>query len=184
MIKDENVKTIRFPVGTDDKLQKLADKSGLTKLAFFLHMVDYFYKSKKDPRDLNDEMLKNAINKKTDNIISFIKTQEQDLLIPLKKNSDKVITVLGGLIDHFNKNVIKFNDEQKAVYQTQTNQIAKIVEYLQRMDRLQYDKTALKERFSIILETYIKGREQIGIMSKQTEKDNLVQQVRRQLKDL
>ncbi|MGZ3811865.1 MAG: BfmA/BtgA family mobilization protein [Mucilaginibacter sp.] len=137
MSKDENIKTIRFPVATDDKLQKLSDKSGLTKLAFFIHMVDYFYKSKKDPRDLNDEMLKNAINKKTDNIISFIKTQEQDLLIPLKKNADRVITIQGSLVDHFNKHIIKFNDEQRATYHTQTNQIAKIVQYLQTIDRLQ-----------------------------------------------
>jgi hypothetical protein len=184
MSKDENVKTIRFPVGTDDKLQKLADKSGLTKLAFFTHMVDYFYKSKKDPRDLNDEMLKNAINKKTDNIISFIKTQEQDLLIPLKKNADRVISIQGSLVDHFNKHIIGFNDEQRAVYQTQTKQIAKIVEYLQGIDRLQYDKTALKERFSFILETYIKAREQMGMMTKQVEKDSLIEQVRKQLKSL
>jgi len=39
-------------------------------------MVDYFYKSKKDPRDLNDELLKNAINRKTDDIIAFIETEE------------------------------------------------------------------------------------------------------------
>jgi len=160
------------------------NKSGLTKLAFFIHMVDYFYKSKKDPRDLNDEMLKNAINKKTDNIISFIKTQEQDLLIPLKKNADRVITIQGSLIDHFNKHIIRFNDEQRATYQTQTKQIAKIVEYLQSIDRLQYDKTALKEKFSFILETYIKGREQMGMMTKQVEKDTLIEQARKQLKSL
>ncbi|HEY2581201.1 MAG TPA: BfmA/BtgA family mobilization protein, partial [Mucilaginibacter sp.] len=158
MSKDENVKTIRFPVSTDEKLQILADKSGLTKLAFFIHMVDYFYKTKKDPRDLNDEMLKNAINKKTDNIISFIKTQEQDILIPLKKNAERVITIQAGLVDHFNKHIVRFNDEQRAAYQTQTNQIANIVEYLQVIDRLQFDKTSLKERFSFILESYVRAR--------------------------
>lgn len=184
MSKDDNVKTIRFPIGTDDKLQKLADKSGLTKLAFFIHMVDYFYKSKKDPRDLNDEMLKNAINKKTDTIISFIKTQEQDLLIPLKKNTDRVLTIQGSLVDNFNKHFIKFDDEQRAVYQTQTNQIAKIVEYLQVIDRLQYDKASLKEKFSFILETYIKVREQMGMMTKQVEKDTLIEQARKQLNGL
>ena len=69
-------------------------------------------------------------------------------------------------------------------YQTQTNQIAKIVEYLQVIDRLQYDKTALKEKFSFILETYIKTREQMGMMTKQVEKDNLIEQARKQLKSL
>jgi hypothetical protein len=85
MTKDQNVKTIRFSANTDQKLQFLANKFGLTKLDLFVHMVDYFYKSKKDPRDLNDKLLKNAINKKTDNIIAFIRTQEQELLIPMKK---------------------------------------------------------------------------------------------------
>ena len=184
MGKDENVKTIRFPVSTDEKLQKLADKNGLTKLAFFIYMVDYFYKSKKDPRDLNDELLKNAINKKTDNIISFIKTQEQDILIPLKKSAEKMITVQGNIVDHFNKHIIRFNDEQKAAFQSQLNQIGKIVEYLQTIDRLQYEKTALKDRFSFILESYIRAREQMSMMTKQADKDILIQQVREQLKSL
>ena len=184
MGKDENVKTIRFPIGTDEKLQKLANKSGLTKLAFFIYMVDYFYKSKKDPRDLNDELLKNAINKKTDNIISFIKTQEQDILIPLKKNAERVVTVQRNIVDHFNEHIIRFNDEQKTAFQTQLNQIAKIIEYLQTIDRLQYDKTVLKDRFSFILESYIRAREQMGVMTKQNEKEALIQQVREQLKSL
>ncbi|GAC1307544.1 MAG: hypothetical protein NVSMB24_19590 [Mucilaginibacter sp.] len=58
MTKDKNIKTIRFPVKTDEKLQTIANKSGLTKLDFFIYMVNYFYKSKKDPIDVNDELLK------------------------------------------------------------------------------------------------------------------------------
>ncbi|HEY4327505.1 MAG TPA: hypothetical protein VGN20_26205 [Mucilaginibacter sp.] len=129
-------------------------------------------------------MLKNAINKKTDNIISLIKTQEQDILIPLKKNAERVITIQGGLVDHFNKHIVRFNDEQRVVYQTQANQIANIVEYLQTIDRLQFDKTSLKERFSFILEIYIRASEQMGMMTKQAEKDNLIEQVGKQVKTL
>ena len=88
-MSDENVKTIRFSIKTDEKLQKLAVKCGMTKLDFFNCMVDYFYKSKKDPRDLNDEMLKTELNKKTNNIAGFIKTQEQELLIPIKKDTER-----------------------------------------------------------------------------------------------
>jgi hypothetical protein len=83
-MKDQNIKTIRFPVTADQKLQKLADKTGLTKLDFFVYMVDYFYKSKKDPRDLNDELLKKELVKRTDTIIGFIKMMEEELLKPLK----------------------------------------------------------------------------------------------------
>jgi len=181
MAKDENVKTIRFSVNTDDKLQKLADKCGLTKLAFFVFMVDYFFKTKKDPRDLNDELLKNAINRKTDNIISFIKTQEQDLLIPMKRESEKMIKAQGNLIDHFNKHIIRFNDEQRSASLRRGKQIEAIATHLLNQ---QEEKSRLKSRFSFILETYIKGREQMGMMTKQIEKDELVKQVREQLRNL
>jgi hypothetical protein len=181
MSKDENVKTIRFPVATDDKLQKLADKCGLTKLAFFVAMVDYFNKTKKDPRDLNDELLKNAINRKTDNIISFVRTQEQDLLIPLKRESERMINVQVKIVDYFNKHVIRHNDEQKAACLSQSKSLESIATSLQT---LLQEKSHLKSRFSFILETYIKSREQMGMMTKQAEKDELIRHVREQVKNL
>jgi len=184
MTKDENVKTIRFPVKTDQKLITIANKCGLTKLDFFIYMVDYFYKSKKDPRDLNDELLKNAINKKTDNIVAFIRTQEQELLIPMKKDSERMIASQMKIVDFFNKQIIKHNDEQRAVYLTQITNINNLAEYLKRLDIAQYDKKRLKMMFSSILEFYINAREQMGMMTKQAEKDALIQNVRQQLNNL
>lgn len=184
MTKDENVKTIRFPVKTDQKLLAIANKCGLTKLDFFIYMVDYFYKNKKDPRDLNDELLKNAINKKTDNIIAFIRTQEQELLIPMKKESERMIAGQLQIVDFFNQQIIKHNDEQKAGYSAQITSISKIAEYLRKLDDAQYDKKRLKTMFSSILEFYINSREQMGMMTKQAEKDALIQNVRQQLNNL
>ncbi|WCT11018.1 BfmA/BtgA family mobilization protein [Mucilaginibacter jinjuensis] len=182
--KDENVKTIRFPVKTDEKLQILANKSGLTKLDFFIHMVDYFYKSKKDPRDLNDELLKNAINKKTDNIVAFIKTQEQDLLIPMKKDSEKIVTVQGKIVDAFNQSVIRFNDEQRVINQSQAANMTKIAEYMRRIDLMQYDKAELKRKFMETLEFYNRRRDQMSMMTKQSEKDELIAHVRAEVSKL
>lgn len=182
--KDENVKTIRFPVKTDEKLQTLANKSGLTKLDFFIHMVDYFYKSKKDPRDLNDELLKNAINKKTDNIVAFIKTQEQDLLIPIKKDSEKIVTVQGKIVDAFNQHVIKFNDEQRTINQSQAANMNKIAEYMRRLDLMQYDKAELKRKFMETLEFYNRRRDQMSMLAKQTEKDELIAHIRAEISKL
>jgi hypothetical protein len=178
------IKTLRFSISVDEKLQKVALKSGLTKLDFFIAMVDYFFKSKKDPRDLNDELLKKELNKKTDNIIGFIKTQEEELLRPIKKDGERMISAQGKIIDFFNENIIRYNDEQKAASKTQSSNIGKIAEYLQKLDTAQQDKKILKAKFSDLLEYYIKSREQISGFSKQAEKDELTSHVRQQVKNL
>ena len=178
------IKTLRFSISVDEKLQKVALKSGLTKLDFFIAMVDYFFKSKKDPRDLNDELLKKELNKKTDNIIGFIKTQEEELLRPMKKDGERMISAQRKIIDFFNENIIKHNDVQKAAFQTQSNNISEIVGFLNKLDTVQYDKKALKTKFSDILEYYIKSREQLNVFNKQADKDELTSHVRQQVKNL
>jgi hypothetical protein len=45
-----------YPVAVDEKFEKIALKLGRTKRQVFIQMVDYFYKSKKVPSDLNDEL--------------------------------------------------------------------------------------------------------------------------------
>lgn len=55
---DENTKSVSFPKEIDDRLALLSRKLGRTKRLLVMQMVDYFYKSKKDPADLNDEVLK------------------------------------------------------------------------------------------------------------------------------
>jgi hypothetical protein len=53
-MEDINVRSVRYPLLVDQKFEKLALKLGRTKRQLFIQMVDYFYKSKKDPVDLND----------------------------------------------------------------------------------------------------------------------------------
>lgn len=180
----QKIKTLRFSISVDEKLQKVALKSGLTKLDFFIAMVDYFYKSKKDPRDLNDELLKKELHKKTDNIIGFIRTQEEELLRPIKKEGERMIAGQEKIIAFFNENIIKHNDVQKAAFQTQLNNISKVIEFLKKLDTMQYEKNALKTKFSAILEYYIKSREQLSVFNKQTDKDELASHVRQQVKNL
>ena len=178
------IKTLRFSISVDEKLQKVALKSGLTKLDFFIAMVDYFYKSKKDPRDLNDEVLKKELNKKTDNIVGFIKTQEEELLRPIKKDGERMISAQGKIINFFNENIIKHNDVQKAASKTQSTNISKVVEFLQNLDTAQYDKKVLKAKFSDILEYYIKNREQLNAFNSKADKNELTDHVRQQVKNL
>jgi len=183
MTKDLNIKTIRFPDASDQKLQKLALKTGLTKLAFFIAMVDYFYKSKKDPRDLNDELLKKELVKRTDTIIAFIKVMEEELLRPLKKDGERIIKAQNNIISQFNSMGVQ-NNQQTDMLVSQSAGVEKIVTYLQKLDTAHLQKVQLKTKFSEILECYIKGRENMGIVPRQIDKDNLTKQVRQQLNNL
>jgi Fe2+ transport system protein B len=89
-------KTVKYTEETDDKLQKLADQAGCTKRDFFIQMVEYFYRTKKDPKDINDELLKktlaknhNAAGTRLRNTMQQLKTiaQEVRTAVTAKKNA-------------------------------------------------------------------------------------------------
>jgi hypothetical protein len=61
-MKDINVKSVRYPETVDQKFEKIAIKLGRAKRLVFIQMVDYFYKSKKVPVDLNDELLNHNVD--------------------------------------------------------------------------------------------------------------------------
>jgi hypothetical protein len=178
---DPNVKTIRFPITADSKLHKMADKCGLTKIEFFIAMVDYFYKSKKDPRDLNDELLKKELVKRTDTIIGFIRTMEEELLRPLKKDGERISKSQEAIVNHFNKYIIAHNKEQKEAYAGQETKLTNVASAIKRMEVVQQSNEILKARFSKILDYYIQAREQMGVMTKQAETDALAYHVRMEL---
>jgi hypothetical protein len=181
---DPNTKTIRFAVPTSNRLQTIADKCGMTRLDCFAAMVDYFYKSKKDPRDLNDELLKKELVKRTDTIIGFIRTTEDELLRPLISDTGRITTSQKQIVNYFNKEIIGHNKQQEEAYAKQESTLKSVYQFIQRIDKAQLDKSELKLRFSKILEYYIKAREQMGVMTKQVEKDALNQNVRQQLQNL
>jgi hypothetical protein len=181
---DQNIKTIRFPVTADSKLQKMAEKCGLTKLDFFIAMVDYFYKSKKDPRDLNDELLKKELVKRSDNIIGFIRTLEDQLLKPLVKSFERITNSQNSIVNFFNQHIITHNKEQKEAYAKQQSTINGIHISVKNIETAQYTKDVTKRKCLEILEYYIQHREAMGMMTKQTDKDSLIQNVRQQMKNV
>jgi len=178
---DPNIKTIRFPITADSKLQKMCDKCGLTKIDFFIAMVDYFYKSKKDPRDLNDEVLKKEIVKRSDHIIGFIRTQESDLLIPLKKDGERQIKLQNSALEILSTQLLPFAQKQEAFNKEEVKILNEIRQHLMAGQQATIDREKLKKRFCEILEKYIKERDQMGLMTKQAEKDNLAEQARMEL---
>lgn len=179
---DPNIKTIRFPVTADSRLQKMCDKCGLTRIEFFTAMVDYFYKSKKDPRDLNDELLKKELVKRSDSIIGFIRTQESELLLPLKKDNERQLKLQATQFEIIDKQLLPFVQKQEAFNKEEVKLLNAIWQQLATKEKTQADNERLKKRFSEILEYYIKTREHMGMMPKQSEKDHLAEHVRMELK--
>ena len=113
-----NEKTIKFPVKTDEKIKKIALKLGRTKVNTFIQMLDYFYASKKDPKDISDELLKNTLLRNHKDYIGFIKTQESELLIPIKRDADRMIKGLQVLVNYFKEDILVQNNRNLA-YQEQ-----------------------------------------------------------------
>ncbi|RYZ85093.1 MAG: hypothetical protein EOP04_16695, partial [Proteobacteria bacterium] len=102
----ETLRTVKYSVSDDVKFEKIALKLGRSKRLVFSQMLDYFYRSKKDPTDLNDELLKNTILKGQKEYIGFIKTQETELLIPIKRDSARMIEAMKKIIDCFKAQVL------------------------------------------------------------------------------
>lgn len=182
-------KTVRFTEDTNTKFSKLALKLGRDKRIVFEQMVDYFYKSKKDPSDLNDELLKSTLLKNHNNYISFIKTQENDLLIPIKREVGRMFTALGKVIDFFNNDVLRQNEVQIKVIQViADNQDAQVKKFAQT-DQLMRQilttldtKEQLKAKFLYVLDNYIKVRESFGITTPAIKKQELGETTKAQIK--
>ncbi|HEY0245507.1 MAG TPA: BfmA/BtgA family mobilization protein [Mucilaginibacter sp.] len=181
---DQNIKTIRFPITADSKLQKMAEKCGLTKIEFFIAMVDYFYKSKKDPRDLNDELLKKELVKRTDRVIAFIKVIEDNLLMPLITSTDRINNSQEQIVNYFNKHIIGHNKDQKEAYAKQQTMLNSVQTSMKHVEAAQYTKDTVKRKCLDILNFYIQHREAMGMMTKQVDKDSLIENVRQQMKNL
>jgi predicted DNA-binding protein len=182
-MEDINIKSIRYPVAVDEKLEKLAVKLGRTKKQFFIQMVDYFYKSKKDPADLNDEALKKELVNGVNRIIAFIRRQENDFLMPTFTDISNLITIINAHTK-FLKGISQYllNDE------AQTKQILMRMALLDKaIAKTQNDideKALLKSRFKKVLEYYISQRESLGWPVSAAKKEELQTHVRQSLENL
>jgi len=180
-MEDINVKSVRYPEITDQKFEKIALKLGRTKRQVFIQMVDYFYKSKKDPVDLNDELLKNTLLKNHQQYIGFIKTQENMLLVPMKTLMDKIGESQLQIINRFNTEVLTHNAD---VLTNQHDLAVMMGEIARLMDAIlqgQQSKEMLKAQFVSILEGYIKAREAFTMMTAAREKEDLIAITKKQV---
>lgn len=183
-MQDINSRSVRFPETVDQKFEKIALKLGRTKRQVFIQMVDYFYKSKKDPMDLNDEMLKNALIKNHKDLIGFIKTQENDLLIPTRRDVDRMIESQRQVLGYFNE-ILK--PSLKVMLESQEAQVGRFRvtdRLLERLEKNQLTADQLKKKFLQILDGYAKARENISGFMNTKEKEDLLANSRAQVENL
>lgn len=179
----DNLKTVKFSRSTDEKFNKLSLSLGRSRRELFSQMVDYFYKNKKDPIDLNDDILRNILVKSHKTYVGFIKNQEDLLLIPMKEAMDKMISNQKDIVRFFNEQVLVAN---KSLLKNQLGQQEKFVES-DKLIKLLCDqmetKAKLKVKMLHILNGYIQSREELGSF-KAKEKEELADGVRKQVEIL
>ncbi|GAC1315021.1 MAG: hypothetical protein NVSMB24_40320 [Mucilaginibacter sp.] len=181
-MEDINVRSVRYPVVVDQKFEKIAIKLGRTKRQVFIQMVDYFYKSKKDPMDLNDELLKNSLMKNHQQYIGFIKTQENMLLVPMKTLMDKIGESQRQIIERFNTEVLTHNVDVLNNQHALASMFGEIGRLMDAILQSQKNKEILKAQFISILEVYIKSREAFTMMTSGREKDELIAVAKEQVR--
>ena len=181
-MEDINVKSVRYPVMVDQKFEKIALKLGRTKRQVFIQMVDYFYKSKKDPIDLNDELLKNTLMKNHQQYIGFIKTQENMLLVPMKTLMDRIGESQRQIIDCFNTEVLNHNVDVLNNQHSLANMFGEIGRLMDAILQSQKNRETLKAQFISILEAHIKSREVFTMMTSSREKEELIAVTKKQVR--
>lgn len=183
-MKTSPEKSIRFPLSVHQKLQKLALKHGRSQIKLFMQMVDYFYSTKKDPQDINDDVLKNALADNHKTYIKFIRAQEQTLLIPIKTDVDRMIESQKKVLNCFSEQVLNANEtllkrqEEQTIKFTETDKAIKVIAERSEI------KEKLKQKFLYILNNYIRARDQFSMMTSAKEKDELILETRKQVINL
>lgn len=173
-------KSIRFPLTVHNQLQKLSEKLGRNKNLLFVQMVEYFYRSGKDPLDISEELLRKALSRNHDAYTSFIKSQEKVLLIPMRIEMERMIKNQEQIVSFFNDQVLKAN---QSLIENQDIQMKGINESVALLKVLYEDreiKRMLQQKFLIILDTYINNRESLGSF-KTKERDELAELARNQI---
>ncbi len=179
-MEKESINTVKYSASVNIKFGRIAQTLGMSKRALFEKMVDYFHRTKKDPSDINDDLLKNTLAKSHKTYTSFIKTQEQLLLIPMKEAMDKMIANQKDIVKYFNEQVFNAN---KAILKNQREQNEKLQQTENLFIKAIEGKEKLKANFLLILNGYIKSREELGSF-KAREKEELIESVKKQVANL
>lgn len=186
-VKMETLRNIKYNTQTALKMDKIAQKLGRPNRLVFAQMVDYFFRSKKDPLDINDELLKNTLLRQHKDYIGFIKTQENDLLIPIKREVDRMTgnqRDINNLLRELEKKSVALASGQNELLLAGKNYSSKLSntdEVLKNILVRLSTGEQLKKHFHYILGTYIKSRDAFSMMTPAKEKEELIRITRNQI---
>jgi cytochrome c556 len=213
-MEEKASKSVRFNSDTDLKFSKLSEKLGRSKQEMFGQMVDYFYKSKKDPADLNDELLKKELGQGINRIISFIKTQEKEALTPILSDQGELKRALATLhqqVDSFfrldedgyaeglyldtqeirhkeakaiGEQQATFYKQQQTMAQTLQNLLSETQTYQSGVKTHREGKNALKAKFRDILDSYMQQRDALNTLTQGRAVKDLQESARSQVENL
>lgn len=183
MDRSSDTNSIRYPKEVDIKLEKLTKGFKRSKKELFCQMVEYFYRSKKDPSDPGDEILKKELSSGINRILSFVRQQEKDFLLPLLTDTGIVKAALS---------------EQKKLQQAMGNHLLAdtvktellIVENKRLVEGIKFlvsnytEKEVLKSEFLKLLEYYISQREEMGWTTSSIKKEELISHIKTSIKNL
>lgn len=178
----ETLNTIKFNHQTAVKIDKIALKLGRSKRLVFVQMVDYFFSTKKDPLDINDELLKNMLTKNHQKYIGFIKVQEEMMLIPMKTEVKRIFESQRQIIDRFNNDVLKHNGDVINNQNAMAKAFGDSFQVLNAILKNMNNKQALKAQFLYILDSYIKSRDSFGLMTSARDKEDLINITKEQIR--
>jgi hypothetical protein len=182
-MKEIETNSICYPKETDDKMQKLSKNLRRSKKELFCQMMDYFYRSKKDPADSGDEMLKRELSSGINRIVSFNRQQEKDFLLPLfsdtsnlKTASSRQMEILEGIARHL------LGESEKTT--VLTNRSDQVINGIKHLISKQKEKELLKEQFRQLFDYYIAQREEMGLSTAGTKKEELMMHAKKSLESL
>jgi predicted DNA-binding protein len=181
--QDENTKSVRFTEAVDERLTLLARKLGRTKRQLVVQMVGYFYKSKKDPAHLNDEVLKKELANGISRILSFIRKQEGDLLVPMYSAMEELMAI-AKMQNPLLKDIGEGRSEASIMGRETIGYLKLVDGTLKKILGSMREKEALKSRFRQILDHYITQRETLGWPVSAAKKEELAKHVRQSLDNL
>ena len=167
--KIEKNRSVKFNLQVDKKLDNLAAKLGRTKRTVVIQMIDYFYCTKKDPVDINDHALRNQLSQGINRILSFIKQQEKDLLIPNFNLSSEVLKLMQVQGSESIRHTQRIHD-----LTILGNDMNRTLDSLNRqLDSEKIKKSVLIANAVQLVDSFLKERDAIGWSLNSAKKDEL-----------
>ncbi|WP_113662379.1 BfmA/BtgA family mobilization protein [Pedobacter nanyangensis] len=175
------LRSIKYSEVEGKKLDLISLKLGRSKRQVFLQMIDYFHRTRKDPLDINDEILKNTLLKQHREHIGFVKTQENDLLIPTKREVDRLVESQKKVIHGFN-GLVKQNEIIPQLMDRQNQYLHQLEIHYKSIVFQLSDKEKLKRLFLNIFEGYAAARDHASGLGSRKEREHLLATTLSQIK--